>query len=44
MVEKKISESRFHTKLASNYVDSLFKLVPRDVDAKEAPEKLNDFG
>ena len=44
MNDKKISESRFHTKLASTYIDNLFKFVPRGVDPKEAMDKLSDIG
>jgi len=42
--DKKISESRFHTKLASTYIDNLFKFVPKGVDPKEAMDKLSDIG
>lgn len=47
VIDKKVSESRFHTRLASTYIDSLFKLVPASQavsEQREAIEKLNDFG
>lgn len=44
VIEKKVSESRFHTKLGCTYIDNLFKFVPRDEDPKKAFEKLNESG
>lgn len=44
VVEKRIAESRFHTKLASMYINSLFKLVPRETNSNEAMGKLNEAG
>lgn len=48
VLDKKVPESRFHTRLACSYIDALLKILPpkdhnnSDIAPKEMIEKLNE--